>query len=229
MIVRLRLSLLLAGILMLLACVATPLEASDRTPPHPGGLERKNSVDAFRRSQAQLRSRHAPTRSLIATRNHAQRQSTDMVKSRRHQFSPLSARGRRGADLLPAGKSSYDLFSRTFTNIAMLVPTRIAAGYIEDFFNNIALKIETGVYANQAPSNYHVFKMWDFNLSFYSQDTVIPLDFVQDYLLDTLAYVAKGFTGLYDEDMVGTINGAAVVVRVAFRVLNFEYPTFPAA
>ncbi|KAL8994266.1 MAG: hypothetical protein Q9188_007118 [Gyalolechia gomerana] len=214
MIVRLHLNLLLAGICMLLACVARPLD-SDSAPPRPKGLERDNSVDAIRRS-----------RNLIIARNHAPRneskyrESTTIEKTH-HQISSLSTRGRGGSEALHTpGKTSYDLTSRIFTNYASLMPITMAASYIEDFFSTIAMKIETGLWTNAPPTNYHLFQMWDFELLFFSRDTVIPWDFIQDYLVDTMGYVSKGFTGVYDEHMIGTINGAKAVVSVCFRLLR---------
>lgn len=193
---------------MLLACVAS-------APPRPKGLERDNSVDAI------LRSRNLIIASNHAPRNDSKNRESTTIERTHHQISSLSTRGRGGSELLrtPA-KTSYDLTSRMFTNYAMLMPITIAASYIEDFFSTIAMKIETGLWANSPPTNYHMFQMWDFELLFFSIDTVIPLDFIQDYLVDTMGYVSKGFTGVYNEHMVGTINGAKAVVSVCFRMLK---------
>ncbi|KAL8710638.1 MAG: hypothetical protein Q9220_004862 [cf. Caloplaca sp. 1 TL-2023] len=150
---------------------------------------------------------------------------------RRHQnpWTPQSSiiqylkRGSGGSQAVSPG-GSFDMTSKQFENFAIVVPALTAAHYIGEFLDIIATKIETGYFASTAPSNSHVLKLWSFELSFYSAHAIVPWEFVQAYVLEMQDWVEKGFTGLYNEHMVGFFNGVAAVVSVQFRLKNGHAP-----
>ena len=221
------LSLLLAGIPMLLVCVALPLERSQSNNVHPRleGLRRGVNLNLELRKARGSTLEQRPSHTSVIAELHArqkdhQNRSVGKIETTYDTLSPLSRRGRGGSDQIIPGTAKFDLSTMQFTNFAVIVPAAIAAIYIEDFFNTIALRIETGYWADSAPSNYRVIRMWDFELTFYSLNSMIPWDFVQEYVLHTLDYVSNGFTGIYQEHMIGTINGAATAVSIGFRILN---------
>ncbi len=88
----------------------------------------------------------------------------------------------------------------------------------------VALRIETGVWAGSAPTNYRIIHMWDFELSFYSKHANIPWDFIQAYVIDVVADIEKGFTAVYYEHLSGVINGMAAVITVTMRLARDEPP-----
>ncbi|KAL8909440.1 MAG: hypothetical protein Q9171_005038 [Xanthocarpia ochracea] len=118
----------------------------------------------------------------------------------------------------------FDLETRKIQSFGIIVPTQVAARYLIDFFETIALRIETGVWADSAPTNYRIIHMWDFELSFYSMHANIPWDFIQQYVIDVVADIEKGFTGVYYEHLSGVINGIAAVITVGMRLVRYEPP-----
>ncbi|KAI4123066.1 MAG: hypothetical protein LQ338_005462 [Usnochroma carphineum] len=210
------LCLLLAWMSTLLACVvALPLEDARRTASvqQPPQLSTPEINYPRKQRRSNLHSLPYPrTRARKATKNHPHRQ--------------LSSRGSGGSELLPSHPfpghpgTSYSLSSKVFINHSLIVPITLAAEWMTHFFELVAQRIETGYWAHQPASNYLKICIWDFELEFYSLTSIIPWDFVQDYVFDTLQYIERGFTGVYSEHMVGTINGAVATVSVGFRLLQ---------
>ncbi|KAL9601452.1 MAG: hypothetical protein Q9219_002518 [cf. Caloplaca sp. 3 TL-2023] len=170
-------------------------------------------------------SSHLKTRHKRAFPRH--QPNPPITHPRNHKTAPsLSRRGRGGSESLPSipgiSKSpSYDLSRRKFRNLTIIVPALTAAMYIEDFLSVIALRIETGFWADEAPSHHRVIRMWDFELSFHClTGSVLPWEMIQDYVLGMTEYVSRGFTATYEEHLLGTIDGVAALVKVGFRMLR---------
>ncbi|KAL8682486.1 MAG: hypothetical protein Q9186_001433 [Xanthomendoza sp. 1 TL-2023] len=143
-------------------------------------------------------------------------------------ISQLSKRGSGGsAALQPSNRiGPFNLQTRAFQHFGMIVPVAAAAMYLEQFFEVVALRIETGYWANTLPTNYRVFHMWNFELSFYSLHATIPWDFIQAYVLDMVDDIQKGFTGLYHEHLLGVIDGVAAAMTVELRMVREHQPVF---
>ncbi|KAL8921371.1 MAG: hypothetical protein Q9172_004064 [Xanthocarpia lactea] len=140
-----------------------------------------------------------------------------------HADVKISKRGRGGSAAL-SSLSGFDLETRQIQSLGIIVPTQVAARYLIDFFETVALRIETGVWADSAPTNYRIIHMWDFELSFYSMHANIPWDFIQAYVIDVVADIEKGFTAVYYEHLSGVINGIAAVITVGMRLVRNEPP-----
>ena len=87
-----------------------------------------------------------------------------------------------------------------------------------DFLDIVALRIETGFWGHAPAAKQRVIRMWDFELSFCSLNTLMPWDFIQAYVLDLADHVARGFVGTFDEYLVGVIEGVTTVVTVKLKV-----------
>lgn len=220
---------------MFRACAALPLDDSQSNSVYhriPKYLPQFSTINLIPRTSSDCNPAHGQSHDSAIIENHSCRSDNGThtlanTEKIHHNVARVSRRGRGGSEHLPSqpipGKSVYDLSSKTIINFGLIVPTVRAAEYIEDFFNIIALRIETGYWANEAPSNHRVIRMWDFELEFYSLSSIIPWDFIQDYVLDMMDYISKGFTGVYNEHMVGTINGVVAVVSVGFRLLRRDF------
>ncbi|KAL8856529.1 MAG: hypothetical protein Q9178_006844 [Gyalolechia marmorata] len=135
----------------------------------------------------------------------------------------ISKRGGGGSAAL-SSLGGFDLQTRQIQSFGIIVPTQVAARYLIDFLETVALRIETGVWADSAPTNYRIIHMWDFELSFYSMHANIPWDFIQAYVIDVVADIEKGFTAVYYEHLSGVINGIAAVITVGMRLVHPEPP-----
>ncbi|KAL8726108.1 MAG: hypothetical protein Q9181_006175 [Wetmoreana brouardii] len=133
-------------------------------------------------------------------------------------------RGSGGSAPISLPYGSFQLETKTFKTFSIIVPSILAASYITDFLNIIALRIETGVWGHEPPTNMRVMHMWDFELTFHSVNTAIPWDFIQAYVIELLEDIAKGFVGTFDEHMTGMINGVATAVSVSLKIINRGAP-----
>ena len=106
-----------------------------------------------------------------------------------------------------------------FVKTAALVPCAIAAARFEDFYNIIALKIETGQLVNKAPSKYVTCSLWDFELSFYCDTMIVPLSFVQAFAIDMAEWSSKQFSGFYEATVrgEGPLTGLVFVVKMSLK------------
>ncbi|KAL8819493.1 MAG: hypothetical protein Q9223_002081 [Gallowayella weberi] len=139
-------------------------------------------------------------------------------------ISRVSKRGGGGSLALQSSSNvgGFDLRTKLFQNFGMIVPVRVAARYLEQFFETVALRIETGYWADSLPTNHRVFHMWSFELSFISLHANIPWEFIQAYVLEMLDDFEKGFTGLYHEHLFGVIDGVAAGISVQLRLVGKE-------
>lgn len=105
-----------------------------------------------------------------------------------------------------------------FVRTAAVVPCALAATRFEDFYNIIALKIETGEYAHTPPSQYVACSFWDFELTFYCDTMNVPLSFVQAFAIDMAAWSARQFTGFYEAAIMGEGPLAGLIFFVNMRL-----------
>ncbi|KAL8787184.1 MAG: hypothetical protein Q9195_007875 [Heterodermia aff. obscurata] len=141
-----------------------------------------------------------------------------------HQTHSHVRRGSGGSAPASAALGSFKLETKVFTAFSTIVPAELAASYITDFLDIIALRIETGFWSHEPLVKYRVIHMWDFELSFYSLNTVIPWDFIQAYVIDLSDYVGRGFVGTFDEYMIGMMNGVTTAVTVKLKMLTKDPP-----
>ena len=90
------------------------------------------------------------------------------------------------------------LVVRSFRHVAYIAPAQIAASFFEDFYNLIALKVETGVWAAQGTLHSLVFTRWNFRLSFFCYAEPVPWQFVQDFAINMMEMVGRGWTTSYE-------------------------------
>ena len=207
---------LLWAICFFFGCISDLPACRANPPQSPAGVNSKTSLARISRStlfNPTLLNSHMPSqgyhpyREVLVPRNRRQQDSRPKD----------TKRGRDGSvQLVPS--RGFDVSTHRFKNFGILVPVVLAASYIQDFFDIIALRIETGFWANEPPSCYRIFTMWDFELIFRSAGTTIPWDFIQEYVVDKLSDVGKGFTGMFEEEMVGILNGVAAAVSIELKL-----------
>ena len=110
--------------------------------------------------------------------------------------------------------SSPGLKLPRFVRTAAVVPCALAAAQFEDFYNILAMKIETGQLAHREPSKYVSCSLWDFELSFYCDTMIVPLSFVQAFAIDMAKWSSKQFTGFYE----ATVTGEGPLAGLVFFV-----------
>ncbi len=122
---------------------------------------------------------------------------------------------------------SYRLTTGGLRTHSLIVPVQIAAVHMKEFFNTVYGMIELGCLGgpDEPDSAYRVISMWDFDLIFYSTDTIIPWNFIQDYVIEKIGDLEKGFTACYTEHMTGWVGKVAdAVITVQFRLNRPEPP-----
>ena len=193
------------------ACGANPLLS-------PAGVNSRTPLARTSRStlfNPTLLNPHMPSQAYYPHREQL------VPRNRRQQDSrPKSTKRGGGGSVQLLPSRSFDVSTHRFTNFGMIVPVVLAASYIQDFFGIIALRIETGFWANEPPSSYRIFSMWNFELSFISAGTTIPWDFIQEYVIDKSSDVCKGFTGVFEEEMVGVLNGVAAAILIKLKFVG---------
>ncbi|KAL8923088.1 MAG: hypothetical protein Q9208_004772 [Pyrenodesmia sp. 3 TL-2023] len=210
-------SLLLACISDSLTCVALPLVDSQSSKlirfPFPST------------SDVSL----APTQrySTLGNSPPARRHSSSLAEVHpEHVTLPrqLSSRGGGGSQQISSTLTNipgYDVTTRLFLDFGLIVPVVRAAEWMTHFFELVAQRIELGYWAHEPPSHRLLIQIWDFELEFYSTMAVVPWNFVQGYALEMLGDVARGFTGVYHEYLVGTVGGVVgATVVVKFRMMR---------
>ena len=135
----------------------------------------------------------------------------------------LIRRGSGGYSTTPAALGNFQLQTKYFQTLTSIIPASTAASYLNDFLETIALRIETGFWSTEAPTNHRVIHMWSFELAFHSLSTAISWDFIQAYVLDLADEVAKGFVATFEEQLIGLIGGVATTVTVNLRI-NSHHP-----
>lgn len=129
---------------------------------------------------------------------------------------PFSILSRRGA--IP--QVSTHLLPIRFHHLTLIAPVNIAAPFLEDFYDSIALRIETGFWNAVSPLHFITFRRWNFQLSFYSYAEAVPWDFIQNFVIEMSEYAAKGFTSSYEATFGATKATGAVFVSVTLRLLD---------
>ncbi|KAM0806390.1 hypothetical protein BDR22DRAFT_816587 [Usnea florida] len=106
-----------------------------------------------------------------------------------------------------------------FVRTAALVPSAVAATHFEDFYNIIAMKIETGQWANRLPSKYIRCMLWDFELTFRCDTMNVPFSFVQAFAIDMAEWSSRQFTGFYEATVTGEgpLAGLVFVVKMGLK------------
>lgn len=120
------------------------------------------------------------------------------------------------ASLERRASSSPGLKMTKFSPLKMvaLVPSVAAASRLEDFYNILALKIETGFFRNCPPSKSIVLEFFEFELSISCASINVPWSFVQSFLIDMADWSSKQFSGLYE----ATIRGDGPLTNLVFIV-----------
>ncbi|KAL8853785.1 MAG: hypothetical protein Q9221_001428 [Calogaya cf. arnoldii] len=94
----------------------------------------------------------------------------------------------------------YHVQRRWLKTFSLLVPVHIAATHIIEFFNEVFGLIELGAWSDEPLiPQWRFFLLGDFELSFYAFKADIPLDFVQDYVIDKISAIKSGFAAEYFE------------------------------
>jgi len=132
---------------------------------------------------------------------------------RNKTFPILSRRG-------PNNQVSTHLLPIKFQLLAMITPIRMASLYLEDFYNNIALKIETGYWNAVSPRHFVTFERWNFQLTFFSYAETVPWDFIQNFVIEVSEYAAKGFTSSYEATFGAMKATGEVYISVTLRLLD---------
>ena len=145
-------------------------------------------------------------------------------KNREAEFQNLQRRGGGGSASPSVALGSFQLETKVFKSFSTIVPGKLAALYITDFLDIVALRIETGFWGLEPPAKHRIIRMWDFELSFYSLNTAVPWDFIQAYVIEMADEIARGFVGTFDEYMTGVINGVATAVTVKLKMMTKDPP-----
>ena len=117
-------------------------------------------------------------------------------------------------------RSTQHLSPVNFKHLAMITPVTLAARFLEDFYDLIALKIETGVWASEGPLHFIAFTRWNFQLSFFSYAEAVPWDFIQNFAIEMSDYAAKGFTTAFEATFGANRASGQVYVSVILKLMD---------
>lgn len=119
----------------------------------------------------------------------------------------------------PVPNSPARLSMTKFRTFAATIPTAVVAARLEDFYNIIALKIETGQFALWAPARMRVLLLWDFELTFSCDKMDVPWSFIQAFVVDMAAMSSMKFTGFYEATIrgEGPLTGLVFLVKMGLR------------
>ena len=194
-------SLLLLWIIKIITCIAAQLQHVS-----PDNIPRLSRISFDATSHAQLL--RTPNKKLLEPEA---------------EFHTVR-RGGGGSAAASVALGSFQLETKLFKYFTTIVPGKLAAVYITDFLDIVALRIETGVWGHEPPAKHRVIHMWDFELSFHSLNTAVPWDFIQAYVIELADDIARGFVGTFDEYMLGMINGVATAVTVRLKMMTKDPP-----
>ena len=121
-------------------------------------------------------------------------------------------------NILPRARSNPVLHLTKFKNVAIMVPTTLAAGHLIDFYEIIALKIETGQYSHWQPSRNIILELWDLELEISCNKIAVPWSFVQAWVIDMAALSARQFTGFYEATVRGDGDLTGLVFLIKMQV-----------
>ena len=104
---------------------------------------------------------------------------------------------------------------------AIITPITLVASYLEDFYDLIALKVETGFWNSVPPMHSLVLKRWNYQLKFFCYAAPVPWDFIQEVAIDMSEWAAKGFTAQFDAVYKAVDQfGKEIFVSVAMEFMN---------
>lgn len=104
---------------------------------------------------------------------------------------------------------------------AIITPVITAARFLEDFYDLIALKVETGVWKGVPPLHSLALTRWDYRLKFFCYAAPIPWDFIQEVAIEMSEWAAKGFTAQYDAVYKAVDQfGKEIFVSVALEFMD---------
>lgn len=98
----------------------------------------------------------------------------------------------------PPQNRIINLSMTKFRAYTSMVPTALMAIKFEEWYRNIALKIEFGKFAAWAPANIRILEMWDWELTISCDKAIVPWDFVQNFVIDMAEWSANSFSGFYE-------------------------------
>ena len=103
--------------------------------------------------------------------------------------------------------------------VAALVPTMLAASRLEDFYNIVAMKIETGFFKSWPPSKNIILSLFEFELSITCDSINVPWSFVEAFVIDMAHWSSKQFSGLYEATIRGDgpLNNLVFIVSMRLR------------
>lgn len=110
---------------------------------------------------------------------------------------------------------------QVFRARALILPVALVAGLLEDFYDIVALKVETGFWGSIPPLHSLVLKRWNYELTFFCYTAPVPWNFVQEVALEMSSWASKGFTAEFDA-LYSAIDslGKELFVSVTMRLVR---------
>ena len=110
---------------------------------------------------------------------------------------------------------------RSITGLLPAAPTlvNIASYRLKEFYDIIALRIETGAFKSFPPSKNIVLDLWDFELIITCDKMPVPWSFVQAWVIDMADLSGKTFTGFYEATVrgEGTLSGLVFLIYMRLK------------
>lgn len=120
---------------------------------------------------------------------------------------------------LPKPATAFAL--QVFHATGLITPVELAARYLEDFYDIIALKVETGFWGSIPPMHNLVLKRWNYELTFFCYAAPIPWEFIQEVALEMSSWAERGFTAEFDALYSAVDNlGKEIFVSVVMKLVQ---------
>ena len=175
-----------------------------------------------------IKETHRPTKQIQIPRLehiphlklHQHQQRSEISIIRPHEpSSPDEAPSRHSIYSRDWNPNSIVLKQTVFNAVTAIVPSTLLAARLEEFYDIIALQIENGDYGNFSPENVVSFTEWGLELKFYTNGKVIPLSFIQAWVIDMANKSANGFSGFYEAVVSGQgpLTGLFYLVQMRLK------------
>lgn len=108
-----------------------------------------------------------------------------------------------------------------FHATGMIMPIAVAARYLEDFYDIIALKIETGFWNGMAPLHSLTLTRWNYELTFFCYAAPVAWEFIQEVAIEMSSWAEKGFTAEFDAVYKSVDSlGKEIFISVVMKLVN---------
>lgn len=206
-----------AKLVLLIIALLAPIDSASPFPPNPPArnVASRSMIEPTARfpgpvlNADKIRGEPQLQRQLSHSRSYTQ---SVTKRARSPRISP-----KKRTLTKPATAFALQVFRAT----GLITPVELAARYLEDFYDIIALKVETGFWGSVPPMHNLVLKRWNYELTFFCYSAPVPWEFIQEVALEMSSWAERGFTAEFDALYMAVDNlGKEIFVSVVMKLVQ---------